>query len=159
MPDSKESPHGLAPVSRSRPRSLVSVPPHFLDNTQVKLFDKWFLQNFTSILQVPSFYHTFGGALGPKPPAFSQRFVRAGETVLSVSFNAQSQTPDIPGISSRAAFSFYVASFQTQSKVPDIQFLSLCTSTEELLLLSTPKIKFLMILPRRNVVVFHLIFS
>ena len=80
MPDSKESPHGLAPVARSRPRSLASVPPHFLDNTQAKLFGKWFLQiisvrtqhtlllgtNFTSILQALSFYHTFGGALGPK---------------------------------------------------------------------------------------------
>ena len=44
MPDSKESPNGLAPVARSSPRSLASVPPHFLDNTQAKLFGKWFLQ-------------------------------------------------------------------------------------------------------------------
>ena len=61
--------------------------------------------NFVSILQAPSFYHTLG-ALGPKPSAFSQHFVRAEETALDVSFNVQSQTPDIPGISSRAAFSW-----------------------------------------------------
>ena len=88
--------------------------------------------NFTSLLQVPSFYHTLG-VLGPKSPAFSQGFVRAEETDLGVSFNAQSQVPDIPGISSHEAFSYYTSSLQTQSKVPDIQFLSLRAFTEELL--------------------------
>ena len=72
-------------------------------------------------------------ALDPNPPAFSQRFVRAEEDVLGVSFNVQSQTPDITGTSSREAFSFYEPSLQTQSKSPDIQFSSLCSSTEELL--------------------------
>ncbi len=65
---SKESPNGLVPVARSSPRNLVSVPPHFLDNTQAKSFGKLFLQmlplstqhtlllgtNFASILQVKS---------------------------------------------------------------------------------------------------------
>jgi hypothetical protein len=146
VPGSKESSNGLAPAARSSPRSLASVPPHFLDNTKAKLFGKCFLQiiplstqhtlllgtNFASILQAPSFYHTLG-VLGPKPPAFPQQFVRAEEAALGVSFNAQSQAPDIPGISSRAAFSFYAASLQAQSKAPDIQFLSLRASTEELL--------------------------
>ena len=112
MPGSKESPNGLAPAARSSPRSLASVPPLFLDITQAKSFGKLFLQilplpdtNFVSILQDPSFCHTFG-VLGPTPPAFSQHFVRAEEAALGVSFNVQSQTPDIPGISSRAAFSW-----------------------------------------------------
>ena len=117
MPGSKESHYGLATAARSSPRSLASVPPHFLDSTQAKLFGKWFLQiiplrmqqtmllgtNFTSLFQAPSFYHTLG-PFGLRPPAFSQRFVRAEEAALGVSFNAQSQAPDIPGISSRAAF-------------------------------------------------------
>jgi hypothetical protein len=120
---SMKSPNGLVSSARSSPRSLASVPPHFLDNTQAKSFGKLFLQilplctqhtlllgtNFDSILQDPSFYHTLG-ALGPKPPAFSQHFVRAEESALGVSFNDQSQVPDIPGISSRVAFSFYADS-------------------------------------------------
>jgi hypothetical protein len=114
---SKESSNGLAPTARSSPRNLVSVPPHFLDNTQSKLFGKWFLQiiplrmqqtlllgtNFTSLFQSPSFYHTLG-VFGLNPSAFSQRFVRAEEAALGVCFNTPSQAPDIPGISSRAAF-------------------------------------------------------
>ncbi len=51
----------------------------------------------------------------------------------SVSFNTQSQTPDIPGISSCVAFSQYSVSLQGQSKAPDNHLLSLCESTEELL--------------------------
>ena len=88
--------------------------------------------NFDSILQAPSFYHVLG-SLGSKPSAFSQHFVLAEEAALDVSFNAQSQVPDIPGISSRAVFSLCTASLQSQVKTPDIQFLSLCVSTEELL--------------------------
>jgi hypothetical protein len=88
--------------------------------------------NFASILQSPSFYHT-PGTLGPKPSAFSHHFVRTEEVTLGVSFNTQSKVPDIPGISSREAFSFYTASLETQSKAPDIHFCLLHTSTEELL--------------------------
>ncbi len=137
VPGSVESPNGLSSVSRSSPRILPSVPPHFLDNTQAKSFVKLFLQilplstehtlflvnNFDSILQVPSFYHTLG-TLDPKTPTFSHHFVRAEEAALGVSFNTQSQAPDIPGISSRTAFSFYTTSLLDQSKSPDIQILS-----------------------------------
>ena len=64
-------------------------------------------------------------------PAASQRFIRAEEAALGVSFNAQSQTLDIPGIPTRAAISQYTASLQAQSKAPDIPLLLLCASTEE----------------------------
>ncbi len=50
VPDSKEPPNGLAPATRSRPRSLVSVPPYFLDITQAKSFGKLFLQILVPIL-------------------------------------------------------------------------------------------------------------
>ena len=86
----------------------------------------------TNFLQASSFYHTLG-TFGPNPPAFSQRFVRVEEAALGVSFNTQSQAPDILGISSRSDFSQYSASLQVQSKVPDIHLLSLRASTEELL--------------------------
>jgi hypothetical protein len=42
--DPTESPNGLVPPVRSSPRSLASVPPHFLENTQANLFGKCFLQ-------------------------------------------------------------------------------------------------------------------
>ncbi len=51
--------------------------------------------------------------------------------VLGVSFNAQSQAPDIPGASSRVDFLRDTAYLQDQSKDPDIY--TLCASTEELL--------------------------
>ena len=72
------------------------------------------------------------GASGPKPQAAFHLFARPEETALGVSFNSQSQVPDIPGISSRAAISQYTASLQTQSKDPDIPLLSLYAYTEEL---------------------------
>jgi hypothetical protein len=53
------------------------------------------------------------------------------EVALGVSFNAQSQAPDIPGASSRALLLRHTASLQAQSKTPDI--LSLRAYTEELL--------------------------
>jgi hypothetical protein len=53
------------------------------------------------------------------------------EVALGVSLNAQSQSPDIPGSSSRAAFWRHTASLQDLSKDPDIY--SLHTYTEELL--------------------------
>ena len=58
-------------------------------------------------------------------------FQRAVEVALGVSFNAQSQTPDIPGASSRTLLLRYTASLQAQSKAPDI--LSLSAYTEEVL--------------------------
>lgn len=50
-----------------------------------------------------SFY--IPGAPGPKPHADSHRFVRAEEDDLGVSFNDQSQAPDIRGISWCVVFS------------------------------------------------------
>ena len=53
------------------------------------------------------------------------------QVALGVSFNAQSQAPDIPGASSRALLLRHTVSLQAQSKAPDI--LSLRVYTEELL--------------------------
>ena len=50
-----------------------------------------------------------------------------------VSFNAQSQSSDIPGTSSYEVFSLYSGFLQDQSKTPDIYLLSFRTSTEEVL--------------------------
>ena len=47
-----------------------------------------------------SFPHTLG-VHDPKIPESSQCFVRTEEAALGISFNAQSQAPDIPGISTR----------------------------------------------------------
>jgi hypothetical protein len=58
-------------------------------------------------------------------------FQRAAEVALGVSFNAQSQAPDIPGASSRALLLRHTASLQAQSKAPGI--LSLRAYTEDLL--------------------------
>jgi hypothetical protein len=65
------------------------------------------------------------------PQVAPQIFQRVEVVALGVSFNAQSQAPDIPGASSRVAFLRHTASLQTQSKVPDIY--SLRSSTEEIL--------------------------
>ncbi len=68
-----------------------------------------------------------------------QKFQRAAEVALGVSFNAQSQAPDIPGASSRAAFLRHTASLQVQSKVLDIY--SLRDIRKSSLAPSTPKLK------------------
>ena len=73
------------------------------------------------------------GVHDPKIPADYQHFVRDEDVVLGVSFNTQSQDPDIPFISTRVAISQYISSLQTQSKTPDIPLLSLHVSTEEVL--------------------------
>ncbi len=66
--------------------------------------------NFSPLLQAPSFFHTLG-VLGPKTHATSQLFLRDVETVPGVSFNVQSQGPDIPGISSRNTLSVCIRRF------------------------------------------------
>ena len=145
-PGSKELPNGLAPAARSIPRNPDSVPPSPLVFTHDTLFGKCFCQiiplsiwntpllgtnfiptNFIPLFQTPRF-HTLGVS-GSKTPAFAQRFVRAEEAALGVSFNTQSQTPVIPGISSYVDFSQYSVSFLTQSKAPDIHLMSLHAST------------------------------
>ncbi len=55
--------------------------------------------NFTSLLRTPRFYRT-RGTLGPKTHATSQLFLRDTETTHGVSFDTQSQSPEIPDISS-----------------------------------------------------------
>jgi hypothetical protein len=65
------------------------------------------------------------------PQAAPHLFQGAAEVALGVSFNSQSQTPDIPGVSSRAPFLRHTVSVQAQSKAPDI--CSLRAYTEELL--------------------------
>ena len=101
VPDSTESPNGLAPTSRSTPRNPTSVLPPSLDNTHTKLFGKCFFQilplviqlthllgtNFTPFLQDPRFSHTLGD-LDPKSHAASQIFLRAEKVTLGVSFNS-----------------------------------------------------------------------
>ena len=134
-----------AAAARSNPRSLASVLHPSLDNTHAKLFGKWFPQIiplgtqhtlslgtiFSPLHQAPRFSHTLR-ALGPKAHAASQIFLRAAEAALGVSFNAQSQAPDIPGISLRNALSLYCGSFNAQSKAPDIPSPSLRASIQEL---------------------------
>jgi hypothetical protein len=65
------------------------------------------------IPKAPSLVHALGG-LGPMPQTTPHLFHRAAEVVLDVSFNAQSQSPDIPGTSSRAPFLRHTASLQAQ---------------------------------------------
>jgi hypothetical protein len=67
----------------------------------------------------------FPFAVGPADTECSE------EVALGVSFNTQSQAPDIPGASSRAAFLRDTASLQAQSKAPDSY--ALRAYTEELL--------------------------
>ena len=81
-------------------------------------------------LQVPSFY-TPGGFVLQSHTA-SNHIARAEESILVVSFNAQSQESDIPDVSLHAASSRYGTSFQTQSLESDIQVVSLCVYMEEL---------------------------
>jgi hypothetical protein len=133
MPGSTEPPNDLAPVVGSSPRSCVSVPSPHLDVPHANLFGKWFRQviplgirqifslgtNDIPLLHAPRLPHTLG-ALGPKPQAVPQLFARAVEAALGVSFNAQSQAPDIPEISTRNQLSIYTGSFNAQSKAPDI---------------------------------------
>jgi hypothetical protein len=81
-------------------------------------------------LQDPSFYTP--GVFDLQPHAASNRIARAEEAVLGVSFNAQSQAPDIPDVSLHAATSRYATSFQAQSLASNIQVVSLRAYMEEL---------------------------
>ena len=120
----------LAPVARSSPRRAESVPSPSMAGNHVSFFGNIFRQiiplsirdtpmpGTILFLQAPR-VHT-SGVSGPQPQAASNRFARAEEAVLGASFNTQSQAPDIPGASSRAALSKYTVSLQAQSKAPDI---------------------------------------
>jgi hypothetical protein len=91
--------------------SSVPWASPYWDDTLTKLVGKWFRQiiplgirhtfrpdtNFIPLLQVPRLSHCSTlGASDPRPQVAPQ---------LGVSFNAQSQTPAIPGISTRNALS------------------------------------------------------
>ncbi len=99
----------LAPAAGSSPLRPTSVPSSYFDHTLAKLVGKWFRQriplgirrtfslgtNDIPLLRAPRLLHILG-APGPKPQAVPQLFARAEESALGVSFNAQSQAPDIP---------------------------------------------------------------
>ncbi len=173
---SKESPNGLVPPTRSRLRNPASVPPVPLDFTHTTLFGKWVCQiipvgiwntplidtnfiptNFIHLLQDPRF-HTLG-VPGSKPPAFSQCFVRAEEDALAVSFNSQSQSPDIPVF--RLAWHFRVIQtlYRTNPRSRTSNCCLYVCLWKSSWFLSTPKIKLRMILPPRIVSVLHVISS
>jgi hypothetical protein len=80
-------------------------------------------------LQAPTFYTT--GAFGLQPHAASNRIARVEEDVLDASFNTQSQSPDIPGVTLNDVCSWYEASVQVQSLVSDILLLSFLANMEE----------------------------
>jgi hypothetical protein len=127
-----------------------SLPFTFFD-THYKFTGRWFRQitplgirnarslGTNDIPKAPRLAHALG-ALGPIPQVAPQIFQRVEVVALGVSFNAQSQAPDIPGASSRVAFWRHTASLQAQSKVPDIY--SLRSSTKSFWPPSTPKLKF-----------------
>jgi hypothetical protein len=138
--DSKESLYESAPTAESspwRPASFTFFETHY------RFTGRWFRQitslgirNARSLginaIPKPSrrLAHVLG-ALGPMPQAAPHLFQRAAEVALGVSFNAQSQARDIPGVSPRAFLLRHTVSLQAQSKAPDI--LSLRAYTEELL--------------------------
>ena len=131
----------LAPVARSSPRRDAAFPSPLLAGKHVSFFGKFFRQilplsiRYTPMSGTPSFIHAPGhhtaGVSGPQPRAAPKYFVRAEESALGASLNAQSQAQDIPGVSSRADFLRHTPSSQAQSKAPDI--ISLRAYSEQLL--------------------------
>ncbi len=111
--DSKESINDPV-AAESSPWRPASLPFTFFDN-HYKFTGRWFRQIIPLVIR-----HTlsFGtnvfpkaprlvcalGALGLLPQAAPQHFQRAVEVALGVSLNAQSQAPDIPGVSSHTVF-------------------------------------------------------
>ncbi len=111
--DSKESINDPA-EAESSPWRPASLPFTFFD-THYKFTVRWFRQITplgiryalslgTNVFpKAPRLAHALG-ALVLSPQAAPQHFQRAAEVALGVSLNAQSQAPEIPGVSSRAAF-------------------------------------------------------
>jgi len=119
--DSMESINVSTPVAGSSPWRPASLPFTFFDDTPYNLTDRWFRQitplgirnarsvGTNDIPKAPRVTYTLG-ALDPIPQVTPQVFHRAAEVVLGVSFNDQSQTPDILGASSHAVFSRHTGS-------------------------------------------------
>ena len=142
VPGLTEPLNDLASAARSNPRKSDSVPSPYLVRNHVSFLGNLFRQIIPlSIWYTP----TPGTTLSPQPPSFytpgvfglqsyaaSNRFARAEEAVLGAPFNAQSQAPDIPGVSLHAASSPYAASLQAQSLVSAIQLVLLREYMEEL---------------------------
>jgi hypothetical protein len=111
-----------------------------LAGNHVSLFDNlfrqiiplsiWYTPTLGTILslQAPSFYTPGGFDL--QPHAASNRIARVEEAVLGVSFNSQSQAPDIPGVLLHAFSSRYATSLQAQSLEPDFHLVSLLAYME-----------------------------
>ena len=89
------------------------------------------------------FPHTLG-VHDPTRNATSHFVTRAEETALNMSYNAQSEAPDIPGFSIRTAIAQYTTSLQTQEKAPDISSRSLRVSKHEL------SVSLFVLLPLKN---------
>jgi hypothetical protein len=131
-----------AQEKRKTNRVVIFITLYFFPRPPYKFTGRWFRQitplgirkarslGTNDIPKDPRLDHVLG-ALGPMPQTVPQLFHRAEVVTFGVSFNAQSQEPDIPGASSRVAFLWHTAPLQTQSKAPDIY--SFLTSTEELL--------------------------
>ena len=139
--DSTESLNDPASPAGSSPWKPASLPFTYFD-TYYRFTGRWFRQitplgirnarslGTNAIPKALRLAHVLG-APGPMPQAAPRLFQRAAEVALGVSFNAQSQAPDIPGASSRVFLSRHTVSLQAKSKAPDI--LSLRAYTEELL--------------------------
>jgi hypothetical protein len=114
VPGFTEPLNDLALVARSSLRRTDSVPSPLMTGNHISFFGKFFRQiiplsiRYTPMSGTPSFIQAPGdhtaGVSGQQPRAAFNRFARAEETALGASLNAQSQAPDIPGVSSRAVF-------------------------------------------------------
>jgi hypothetical protein len=121
--DSKELVDDPAPAAESSPWRPASLPFTFFD-TPYRFTGRWFRQitplgirnarspGTNAIPKTPRLAHALG-ALGPMTQAAPSLFQRAAEVALGVSFNVQSQAPDIPGASFRAPLLRHTGSFFT----------------------------------------------
>ena len=102
VPGSMESPNGLVPSARSSPRNLATVPPHFLDITQVKSFGKLLSYLWVSCLKDDSIFPAFRWWWRGRPWCFLQRPV---------------PDPRHPGYFVTTVFSFYTSSLHPKMKL------------------------------------------
>ncbi len=139
--DSKVSLNESVPAAESSPWRPTSLSFTFFE-THYQFTVRWFRQitplgirnarslGTYAIPKAPRLAHTVG-ALDPMPQTTPHLFQWAAEVALGISFNAQSQAPDIPGASSSALLLRHTAPLQVQFKTPDIR--SLRAYSEEFL--------------------------